>query len=153
VILSPTAPDKRKLMAKVRFAVDMIGNLRDFSRVRTPGWPPAIRHESEVTDAYTPPDDDAKRRTRGYWGRHRSDVVQAESENDSRLGTLCWARDVLLETEGDKSKPLVAEIERHMRANFDVSPSEIPDDMVERIKWIRRSIRDYRALPKNLRQL
>jgi len=140
-------------MAKVRFAVDLIGNLRQFSRVRAPGWPPAIGHENEVIDAYSPPDDDMKRRTRGYWGRHRSDVTQVESENDSRLGTLCWARDVLLETEGDKSKPPVAEIERHMRANFDVSPSEIPDDMMERIKWIRRCTRDYRALPKKLRQL
>lgn len=152
-ILSTSATDNQKLMSKMRFALDMMDNLREFSRKRCPSWPHMIRHENEIVDAYEAPDDDNKRRVRGYWGRHRSDVTNCESENDSRLGTLCWARDVFREAGGAPSVPLIAALDRHLRAEFDISPSEIPEDMYERVKWCRQKTRDYSALPRRVRQL
>lgn len=153
VILSTSTPDKQKLLSKMRFALDMMDNMRDFSRLRTPNWPPGIGHENEVVDAYEAPDDDGKRRTRGWWGRHRSDVANCESENDSRLGTLCWARDVFKDAGGASSVPLIAALDRHLRAEFNVSPSEIPEEMYDRVRWCRQQTRDYGAIPKKLRLL
>lgn len=153
MLANPGADKQKKLVAKVRFAVDMMGNLSDFTRLRSPSWPAMIRNEVEVREAYEPPRDDTKKRIRGYWGRHRYDVTRCESENEGRLGTLCWARDALMETGKDGSVSLIAALDRHIRAEFGVAPSEIPSDMLERVKWCRAKTRDHSALPRGLRTL
>tara|TARA_R110000824_G_scaffold95424_7_gene229482 strand:+ start:1854 stop:2378 length:525 start_codon:yes stop_codon:yes gene_type:complete len=152
-LVQPDGDEKKKLIAKVRFAIGMMECLSDFTRMRSPSWPAMIRNEQEVRDAFDPPKDDMKKRVRGYWGRHRFDVTRCEGENEGRLGTLCWARDVFIETGDGASVSLLAALDRHLRAEFNVAPSEIPSDMLERVKWCRDKTRDHSALPRGLRTL
>lgn len=153
-LVEPEGDGKKKMLAKVRFALGMMEIIDvDFTRVRSPSWPAIIRNEAEVREAYEPPRDDAKQRIRGYWGRHRYDVTECEGENEQRLGTLCWGRDVFIATGDGASVSLLASLDRHLRAEFDVAPSEIPSDMLERVKWCRARTRDYSALPRGLRTL
>lgn len=153
LIADPAANPKEKLVARVRFAVELVGDMRAYNQKPTPTWPAYVRDEHEVRDAYDPPDSEHKQRVRRLWGRHRADVTEVEAENCSRLGALLYARDSLVMAGGAPAVTLVAELDRHLRAQFGIAPGEAPDKMIDRVRWVRAKTRDYRALPRGLRAL
>lgn len=152
-IADPNASPKKKKLARVRFAIEMLEDLSSFTRRSTPTWPAYARDEGEIREAYEAPDSEHKQRIRRIWGRHRADVTEVEAENCSRLGALLYARDSLMQAGDGAAVKLIAELDRHLRAQFGVAPSDPPRGTIEQIRWARAKTRDYSALPRGLRAL